>query len=452
MYMKYQFINIGFLPLLLFLLPFFLCTCADEEPVGPLPGDFKTVDFHLLLKGNGEDSNSTQYEGMEDVFLVITDSEGVILQTHSEVLKEENNNMTVFEKTIRLEDVPKEAAYVYAFSNLKSELLTNSDEILAALEVGKKLPVTFNVEGALVGMPHARIKEDLVIDNGKEGTEPKTPPIPMSSHFHELREKEISIPLYRMVAKVKVSISNKMEDNFATTVDVSKFRNRDSIYTLPYKSLLNDIGKIELPLFPNGTTSLNPVWGILNNAVVVGGGAPVEKVFYVHETSLGKDSIKVDVKITKPKNETKTGVTNFTYVRRNDYLIIPLVLSEYALNVSVSEQRAPIGGYPFAFQLDLISSREYQIKNTGVLTIHLEAVKKALGSTDTEVNFTIKDCKLISEDGAITWLNGSEPEDLTEVKEVKLMVHRKGTATLSFTVEIANDSKTNIDYEIKLIY
>ena len=32
------------------------------------------------------------------------------------------------------------------------------------------------------------------------------------------------------------------------------------------------------------------------------------------------------------------------------------------------------------------------------------------------------------------------------------MVHRKGTATLSFTVEIANDSKTNIDYEIKLIY
>ena len=160
----------------------------------------------------------------------------------------------------------------------------------------------------------------------------------------------------------------------------------------------------------------------------------------------------MDVKITKPKNETKTGVTNFTYVHRNDYLIIPLVLSEYALNVSVSEQRAPIGGYPFAFQLDLISSREYQIKNTGVLTIHLEAVKKALGSTDTEVNFTIKDCKLISEDGAITWLNGSEPEDLTEVKEVKLMVHRKGTATLSFTVEIANDSKTNIDYEIKLIY
>lgn len=59
-------------------------------------------------------------------------------------------------------------------------------------------------------------------------------------------------------------------------------------------------------------------------------------------------------------------------------------------------------------------------------------MKKALGSTDTEVNFTIKDCKLISEDGAITWLNGSEPEDLTEVKEVKLMVHRKGTATLSY--------------------
>ena len=120
-----------------------------------------------------------------------------------------------------------------------------------------------------------------MIDKGKEGTEPATPPIPMSSHFHELREKEISIPLYRMVAKVKVSISNKMNQDFKTTVDVGQFRNEGPIYTLPYKSLLNDIEKIELPLVPDGSESFDSAWGILNSTVVAA-GRMVDKVFYVH--------------------------------------------------------------------------------------------------------------------------------------------------------------------------
>lgn len=464
MYMKYQFRNIGLLPLLLFLLPFFLCTCVDEEPVGPLPGDFKTVDFHLMLSNEESSSpeKSGSYEGMRDVMLVLTDAKGEILLSETYSIDWEPDAPAVTEKVITLEEVPKEATYVYAFSNLTSEFLENSKEILDALQVGKVLPVTFNGDEALVGeMPHAKIKGgdglNEVDSSAKKGSRKisKKAAIPMSSHFHKLDAEEISIPLYRMIAKVKVSLQNMSgEDIEIYNMTLENAVNSNSIYTLPYKSLIN-LKEDDPPLFPDNSVGITTLSGLYNNWKVPNNES-TETICYLQELTLSglKKNIQVMVQFVQGTGTTpkKYGVTRFTYVRRNDYLVIPLVVSNYALNVTISEQRAPIGGYPFKYEMDLIANQEHYIKKAGELTINLEVVKKNIAGDDTSVeDFTVQNWELKSENEAITWLDKNPPED-SIVDEVKLMVHRKGTATLSFNVVINNDSSTTIHYSITLIY
>lgn len=455
MYMKYRFRHICSLPfLLLLLLPLF-CTCSDEEPVGPQPGEFKTLDFHLMLtSAEGDTNHSTPYEGMTDVWLVILDNNGKILQKHYEELKQEDTKSAILEKTIRLDRVDKAATYVYAFSNLKSELLLNSEEILKALEVGKMLPVEFESNGALAGhMPNAQIVDNLRIGNNNIATsDPESPPIPMSSHFHKLDDKEIRIPLYRMIVKVKMSILNESGVYVdISPVDLQKFRNKSPIYTLPYKSLM-DIKEEDLPLFPDASLELEASFGVLVNQKL-DHGKSVEHIFYVHETLLKGDSIKVSIGFNAPeawKGTRRVGVTNFTYVRRNDFLVLPLVLSEYSLEVSVSEQRAPIGGYPFMFKMDLITNETYFIRNKGDLTIDLKVLYKGLsGSMNTPVgDFSVDGWSLESDGDAIRWKSGSPPAE-SKVSQIELMVTERGSAKLSFTVSVKGK---NIPYSINLVY
>ena len=83
--MKYRLRNTFFFSLLLV----FLFACSNEEPDGLLPGDTKTVDFRLMLSASQEENsqNTTQYEGMRNILVVITDNDGKILQREEEDLR-----------------------------------------------------------------------------------------------------------------------------------------------------------------------------------------------------------------------------------------------------------------------------------------------------------------------------------------------------------------------------
>lgn len=452
--MKYRLRNILFLPLLLTL----LSACSDEEPDGPQPGDFKTLDFHLMLSSEVDESpeKSDSDEGMRDVRLVITDVQGKILLSNTYDIEWKEGDPAVVEKIIRLEEVPKEAAYVYAFSNLDSELLENRTEILAGLEMGKTLPVSFDDNGVLAGsLPNAKIAESLNqrfnipgMANGNKLI-PRKEAIPMSSHFHKLDAEEISIPLYRMVAKVKLSLLNMSgEEVKISPINLERARHTGLIYTLPYEALMN-LQEDDRPLFPQ-SISITELSGLYNN-LVLKNGESTETTCYLHELTLSgrSDSIRVKVKFSVPTNMERYGVTRFTYVRRNDFLVIPLVISDYALKVTIGEQRAPIGGYPFTFEMDLVSSQTYFIKNEGELTIDLAVIKKSLTGKDEPVTgFTAEDWSLVSkEEDAIVWID--EPQAGGEVRQIKLKVNKRSSATLSFKVVV--NSKT-IPYTINLIY
>ena len=446
--MKYRLRNTFFFSLLLV----FLFACSNEEPDGLQPGDTKTVNFRLMLSASQEENsqNTTQYEGMRNILVVITDNDGKILQREEEDLQWEEGKEAILEEGFSME-VPKEAVYVYAFSNLNSPLLENKDDIMEALEVGKTLPVSFDEQDVLNGsIPGAKIKKDVKIVVDEQNS------IPMSSHPHKLESEMVKIPLYRMIAKVKMSIENKT----AGEVDVSKmtlekFQNERKIYMLPYKSLEN-IQEEDIPLFPdNDATASDNVDKIFfeqgeESCFKLGTADKREAIFYVHESMLDRqDNIKVQTTIQRQeeKEQNLTGVTHFTYVRRNDLLIIPLVISDYSLEVTVSEQRAPIGGYPFTYEMSLVPSLAYSIKNSGELTIKLALIKQNL---DGAGEFITKGWQLTSDgNDAITWKD-SQPNDGDVVTQVTLMVHKQGSAQLSFTAVTENNKE--ISYTIELIY
>ncbi len=450
--MKYRLRNTFFFSLLLV----FLFACSNEEPDGLLPGDTKTVDFRLMLSASQEENsqNTTQYEGMRNILVVITDNDGKILQREEEDLQWEEGKEAILEEGFSME-VPKEAAYVYAFSNLNSPLLENNENILEALEVGKTLPVSFDEQGILNGsIPDAKIKNDVKIVVDEQNS------IPMSSHPHKLESEMVEIPLYRMIAKVKMSIENKTAGEVAVSkMTLEKFQNDRKIYMLPYKSLEN-IKEEDIPLFPdNDATEFSDVDKIFfeqdeESSFELATADKREAIFYVHESMLdGQDNIKVQTTIQRQeeKEQNLTGVTHFTYVRRNDLLIIPLVISDYSLEVTVSEQQAPIGGYPFTYEMSLVPSLAYSIKNSGELTIKLALIQQNLdGTGGSGVQFTTKDWQLTSDgNDAITWKD-SQPNEGDEVTQVTLMVHKQGSAQLSFTAVTENNKE--ISYTIELIY
>ena len=240
---------------------------------------------------------------------------------------------------------------------------------------------------------------------------------------------------------------------------LEKFQNDRKIYMLPYKSLEN-IKEEDIPLFPdNDATEFSDVDKIFfeqdeESSFELATADKREAIFYVHESMLdGQDNIKVQTTIQRQeeKEQNLTGVTHFTYVRRNELLIIPLVISDYSLEVTVSEQRAPIGGYPFTYEMSLVPSLAYSIKNSGELTIKLALIQQNLdGTGGSGVQFTTKDWQLTSDgNDAITWKD-SQPNEGDEVTQVTLMVHKQGSAQLSFTAVTENNKE--ISYTIELIY
>ena len=290
--------------------------------------------------------------------------------------------------------------HFYAFANLQS------------LEDGTSLYQKITEAHSLAELSEGKILDSgTSIDTRNEekkgkfgGEEASRKRIPMSSYAQKHTvlpapaENKFEIPLIRMIGKVQVEITNNLDKSITVNqLDIMNLRKGSlPIWLLPWGNEnyleFKDNKDLEEPLAPSFPKDANPPVVSLEDlytesikeiqAKHVDGenGSKRAYIRYIPETNaaVGENGggIHLGVEIEgRPRTEHLTG---FDFVRRNDLLVIPVLITNITTKLEVAEQRLPIGVYPTALfygektGVQILTPVEHTLQAAGDLSIRFE--------------------------------------------------------------------------------
>lgn len=382
----------------LFLLP----ACSDEEGGGADIPEAKfaklTISLHSMdnaspaqTKASITEEDDSEYEHhIHDYRIIILKkgTDGSYKVSHNISGDDANNSHTDSETTKEVELEVGQTYKFYAFANL-DELASGGDYI-KGLGEGNELALDHAVE----------VKP---MDDYYEGAGGSY--IPMSSYGKEVKIEEstnsVTLQLIRLIGKVSVSVDNGTNGPITLNeITLNKFRTDGSIYLLPYDAaqgkettLLEAIGNMTEtygPSFPNETEESSngtfTVKTLLESNTIINAGANNEFTpFYANETRFtaanSGEALTIEVDLDGRDQDPKP--TTFNFIRRNDWLKIPLLISDAETTISIDQQHMPIGGTPASYKLEpglTVSSIEFATDHGGDITISY-TVKVTDGTT-----------------------------------------------------------------------
>lgn len=300
-------------------------------------------------------------------------------------------------------ELPEGKYTFFAFANWKSldeitigdqTIKSGNDNFIEALK--KSNPAELKAASSKIG--------DMVAKYN--ATDKK--PIPMSSYGHletiAAPTDQVSLPLIRMIAKVRVLFDNQLnEDVKITTVKVGKFQGNRSVYLVPW-DLTNTENNYYLefdeiwqgnyvhrgPSFPDNNTAgvaADTEYELISdsNPVTIAQGADDYKLpsYYVNESIVHSDTHTSNMVITVARastsvdgtDATTVSRTDFAFVRRNDLLEIPVLLSKFSTTLKFGEVRLPIGVFPTKYEfgtkngVQVLTPITYNAKSTGEIQV-----------------------------------------------------------------------------------
>lgn len=225
--------------------------------------------------------------------------------------------------------------------------------------------------------------------------------IPMSSYaqVHTLSptgENKFDIPLIRMIGKVQVKITNNLtQPIIVNQLDIMNLRKGSlPIWLLPWgefkylETAGNEGVETRGPDLPTGKEVAEG--HLFNEEIVLAGDetipaktyggeeGPNIKTYtrYIPEGNAGAKEILLGVDIEGRPHTEHT--TNFGFVRRNDLLVIPVLINNIETRLEVAEQRLPIGVYPTALVygektgVQILTPVEHTLQASGDLSIRFE--------------------------------------------------------------------------------
>ena len=319
--------------------------------------------------------------------------------------------------------------HFYAFANLQS------------LEDGTSLYQKITEAHSLAELSEVKILDSgTSIDTRNEekkgkfgGEEASRKRIPMSSYAQKHTvlpapaENKFEIPLIRMIGKVQVEITNNLDKSITVNqLDIMNLRKGSlPIWLLPWGNEnyleFKDNKDLEEPLAPSFPKDANPpvvsLEDLYTESIKPGdnekeiqakhvdgeNGSKRAYIRYIPETNaaVGENGggIHLGVEIEgRPRTEHLTG---FDFVRRNDLLVIPVLITNITTKLEVAEQRLPIGVYPTALfygektGVQILTPVEHTLQAAGDLSIRFE-ISSIEGVTG---DFTIKG---LPQEGTVT--------------------------------------------------
>ena len=290
----------------------------------------------------------------------------------------------------------------YAFANLQS------------LEDGTSLYQKITGAHSLAELSEVKILDSgTSIDTRNEekkgkfgGEEASRKRIPMSSYAQKHTvlpvpaENKFEIPLIRMIGKVQVEITNNLNKSITVNqLDIMNLRKGSlPIWLLPWgnnkylETAGNDGTERLAPDLPTGEmvaeehlfdekiipSGANKEDNIVPAKIKDGAEGHNIKTYtrYIPEGNAGAKEILLGVDIEgRPRTEH---TTSFGFVRRNDLLIIPVLITNITTKLEVAEQRLPIGVYPTALVygektgVQILTPVEHTLQAAGDLSIRFE--------------------------------------------------------------------------------
>lgn len=349
-----------------------LPSCSEDEEGG---SDIPEIEYAKLVISLGSldnarpvytktlndvtnpDKPDEEYERhIEDWWIVVLNREGkveqVLSSTKGDVVTTTGDEQNTHQVSVELQ--VDETYYFYAFANLPEANKTSLNNLAQG--------ATFDIKQTVAAID---------AKSYNSGTKANGPYFPMSSYKYPVTVQSnnlpLEIPLIRLLGKVEVEITNSTDLETLTVngLTLNKFRTTGPIYLLPYdeaesegegtKNLLeDDMESSYVPLFPeledDEEEDFTPVTLITKeNPASIAKGKTGTFWSYVNETNFmnietGLNNLQVTVDIDDRDDSPKD--TNFDFIRRNDWLKIPLLLSTVSTTIEFNMERMPIGGVP----------------------------------------------------------------------------------------------------------
>ena len=235
--------------------------------------------------------------------------------------------------------------------------------------------------------------------------------IPMSSYGYTVTVKAdnepLRIPLIRLLGKVELDVTNSSgKDVTIEQLTMGKFREAGAIYLLPYDVATGDNGtgnlmitetsderKLLNPSFPTASESMGKDWSLPNDAEKVLSASTTNKrtyTFYINETgnqnqaSDGAKDMTIAMQVSGIEKDETEQDTRFFFIRRNDWLRIPILISNAQTTITVAQRHMPIGGVPAELFFDngaIIADQTVTLDHAGIVTIGY-ALKEINGQTN----------------------------------------------------------------------
>lgn len=418
-----------------------LCVACGEDRGGDLPNDDpnscvvtitlwtsrsarppQTKAGEMMTKADFWEEEEDQYErDITDWLVVAYDDENVELAGYTSSngtwTPGINNPDSRTEVEMKL---PLGKYSFYAFANLQSleDGTSLYQKIIGAHSLAELSEVKILDSGTSIDTRNEEKKGKF---GGEEASRKR---IPMSSYAQKHTvlpvpaENKFEIPLIRMIGKVQVEITNNLDKSITVNrLDIMNLRKGSlPIWLLPWGNEnyleFKDDKDLEEPLVPSFPKDANPSVVSLEDlytesikpgdnekeiqAKPVDGenGSKRAYIRYIPETNaaVGENGggIHLGVEIEgRPRTEHLTG---FDFVRRNDLLVIPVLITNITTKLEVAEQRLPIGVYPTALVygektgVQILTPVEHTLQAAGDLSIRFE-ISRIEGVTG---DFTIK--------------------------------------------------------------
>lgn len=301
---------------------FYACSGDDENPENNSNKNTPYKVTYSVSSLRNSDANATAEEMMKSILLIIVKSDGTIEDIENITLPATQEEHTV---EILLTTGNKR---VYGFANLTDNMKTQAG--LSSLLAGSTMPDLSDAA--------------LTILNGYTINESNNEYLPMSNYtditVSAVNGQSFSLELIRLVSKVRLRFTNESGESITLGQLTISPLTTSSVYLLPRN--------VSEPVFP-ATYSQGDFSSGFGAGYVFADGGQLEYITYVNESKItGTGWFRIGLTtLTGNGNvsEERISLTNLTYINRNDYLDIPIILTDYKLEIDVVSY-PPIGGYP----------------------------------------------------------------------------------------------------------
>ena len=339
----------------------------NAMPSGTRAGVENGYGKNDIINPDSADSNYERH--IDDLWVVVLKKDGkTVERVLSNKQQDEITQVNPADEDNRhqaeIELLVGETYKFYAFANLGSLATEDAKSYIADLKPGNEFSLTTAV--SLKAMSDYNAQQN-------------TTPIPMSSYGYEETvvenptgsQNQVEIPLIRLIGKVDVDVTNATGKPITvSSITMGKFRTTGNIYLLPYdaargmgtenlligKSTDTNENKLLNPLFPTDQElvgeDITPELPD-NKKTLDADGDDSKRTysFYVNETAQenqvgGTSDMTIALDVEGVEKDPAPRNTNFFFVRRNDWLKIPILISDANTQVTIKQQHMPIGGLP----------------------------------------------------------------------------------------------------------